>query len=251
MNERVKVYVNSLVLEVTRRCNMHCDHCLRGDAEKMDMQQATVDKILDTVDSIGSVTFSGGEPSLNIPLIRYFFKEAEKRGKLPSSFYIVTNGKAHMLDLAQLVLEWYAKFDEPDLCGVTISQDVFHDIDWDDGRTAPVNYLAGLACYRPDDKKHSLNDRNKWVQPRGRALENGLGGDNVFHKMDEDTGNLYVDTYIPVGDTEYDASANIDLLYVSATEKISGDCDMPFEAIDRLPYSIDTLYEAIKAATES
>ena len=249
MNESVKVYVNSLVLEVTRRCNMRCPHCLRGDEKKMDMQESTVDKILDTVDYIGTVTFSGGEPSLNIPLIRYFFEEAEKRGKLPSSFYIVTNGKAHMLDLAQLVLEWYAKFDEPDMCGVTISQDAFHDINWDDGRTAPVNYLAGLACYRPDDKKHSSNDM-RWVQPRGRALENGLGGDNAFRKINEDTGRLYVDTYIPEGDNEYDASADIDLLYVSATEKISGDCDMPYAEIDRLPYSIDTLYEAIEAATE-
>ncbi len=35
--------VYSLILEVTRRCNMCCAHCLRGDAEDIDMEKETVD----------------------------------------------------------------------------------------------------------------------------------------------------------------------------------------------------------------
>lgn len=234
----MNIHVGKLVIEVTRRCNMHCDHCLCGDAQEMDMQKATIDKILDKVDSIESVTITGGEPSLNIPLIRYFFEEAEKRGKLPGSFYIVTNGKAHMLDLAHLILDWYAKFEEPELCGVAISQDVFHEIEWEDERNAPVNYLTGLSCYRPDDKKHDYNDWDEWVQSIGRAAENGLGR-NTYRNAE---GRLSVDID--------DDMTDIALLYVAATEKISGNCDMSFAEIDSMPYSIDTLYEAIEAAAE-
>ena len=68
--------VYSLILEVTRRCNMCCAHCLRGEAENIDMQKETIDKVLDLVDKIEHVTFSGGEPSLNLPLIQYFFDRA-------------------------------------------------------------------------------------------------------------------------------------------------------------------------------
>ena len=37
--------VYSLILEVTRRCNMCCAHCLRGEAENIDMQKETIDKV--------------------------------------------------------------------------------------------------------------------------------------------------------------------------------------------------------------
>ena len=72
------MYVQDLILEVTRRCNMACEHCLRGDAQNMDMSTEVVDQILEHCDRIGAVTFSGGEPSLNIPLIRYFGQKTDE-----------------------------------------------------------------------------------------------------------------------------------------------------------------------------
>ena len=82
--------IQELILEVTRRCNMSCAHCLRGDAQALNMPREIIDKVLDSVESIGSVLFTGGEPSLNLEAIRYFFTKAEELGKLPYSFYIVT-----------------------------------------------------------------------------------------------------------------------------------------------------------------
>ena len=32
-----KVIFNTVIIEVTRRCNMSCPHCLRGDAQNVDM----------------------------------------------------------------------------------------------------------------------------------------------------------------------------------------------------------------------
>ena len=37
----MEIYVESLVIEVTRRCNMRCEHCLRGDAQNLDISTAT------------------------------------------------------------------------------------------------------------------------------------------------------------------------------------------------------------------
>lgn len=39
----MKINVHTLIVEVTRRCNMTCKHCLRGDAQSLDMQKETVD----------------------------------------------------------------------------------------------------------------------------------------------------------------------------------------------------------------
>lgn len=136
-----KIGVWSLILEVTRRCNMCCDHCLRGDAQNLDMEKQTVDALLEQVGSIGTITFSGGEPSLNIPLIRYFFERAREFGVMPYAFYVVTNGKENQMDLATTLLEVYPEMEEPEYCGVSLSVDQFHE----DLDQFPI--VKGLAFY--------------------------------------------------------------------------------------------------------
>ena len=61
-----EINTQQLILEVTRRCNMACEHCMRGDAQDMDMDIGLIDKALSSVSDIGCMTFSGGEPTLNV-----------------------------------------------------------------------------------------------------------------------------------------------------------------------------------------
>ena len=74
----MRIYsANNVFIEVTRRCNMCCAHCLRGDAESIDIQEKYIDAFLDNFEKgayISSLTFTGGEISLNIPAIRYTLK---------------------------------------------------------------------------------------------------------------------------------------------------------------------------------
>lgn len=61
--------VSNVVIEITRRCNMCCAHCLRGDAENIDIQERYIDAFLDSFEKgacISYIVFSGGEISLNI-----------------------------------------------------------------------------------------------------------------------------------------------------------------------------------------
>lgn len=131
----MRIYsANNVFIEVTRRCNMCCAHCLRGDAESIDIQEKYIDAFLDNFEKgayISSLTFTGGEISLNIPAIRYTLKAVKERGIAVGSFYMVTNGKAvdKMADLAMASLEWWAYCDEKDdyMCGLCISSDNFHE----------------------------------------------------------------------------------------------------------------------------
>lgn len=83
---------DQLVLEVTRKCNMVCEHCLRGDAQNLDMSKEIVNRLLGKTKSITSLLITGGEPVLNDELIEYIVDELLQR-KIPvDNFYVATNG---------------------------------------------------------------------------------------------------------------------------------------------------------------
>jgi len=218
------IEIQSLLLEVTRRCNMACNHCMRGDAQGLDMKRKTIRQLLDKVDFISGVTFSGGEPTLNLPIIEYFFQEAEKRGKLPSWFYVVTNGLVNQRELATLLLKWYPLMKEPEICGVAISRDIFHESI--DG----PNYLKGLVFYRDRDKNNIDDTSNFWLINEGHACENGIG-----MRTPNDT-DFSIDTYYT-----NDNVISVEMLYVGANGMCIGDCDRSYETVDDEGISIGRL----------
>lgn len=217
--------VSSLILETTRRCNMNCAHCLRGDAQSMNMTPEIVSNLLHQVDSIYNVTFSGGEPTLNLPIIEFFFEEAERQGKLPSSFYVATNG-SNQWELAKLLLKWYPKMDNKDFCGVSLSIDRFHE------KVDGPNYLEGLAFYS-DIKTHSEDASDNWVIHAGRAMENGIG-QQIRPPMDFDYEV----------NNEHDVIF-IDTLYVSANGLCTSDCDLSYDTVDEEGIAMNHLVQTL------
>lgn len=157
MNKKIN-YINNLCVEVTRKCNMKCAHCLRGPAQTLNLSEEVVDRFVDGLASdavIGSIAFTGGEPSLNVPIIKYIREVFESKGVPVGSFYVVTNGKKNPLSLMEECLRWYAFVDDKDLDynGLALSSDRFHDTILDDH----LNLLRGLAFFREDDKKMDPN----------------------------------------------------------------------------------------------
>ena len=97
-----------LTLEVTRRCNMGCAHCLRGEAENLDMTKEIVDKALEDVEFISSLTLSGGEPTLNTELIRYILDVCIEKEIVIEELFVATNGKEVPLDFLHAMIDWDA-----------------------------------------------------------------------------------------------------------------------------------------------
>lgn len=225
MENNRKPMIQELILEVTRRCNMSCAHCLRGDAQALNMSKEIIDKVLDSVESIGSVLFTGGEPSLNLEAIRYFFTKAEELEKLPYSFYIVTNGKEKQEALAIELLKWYPKMEEKDMCGVALSLDDYHDPLYDD----PENHiLRGLAFYREDKE---WNGKEVALVKDGRAQNLT----DVTFKNWTESEQINEDDGV------------IEMLYVAANGNLIGSCDMSYEHIDSLSeYTVGDLPHLLK-----
>lgn len=210
----MQLYISNLILEVTRRCNMSCAHCLRGPAQNVDMSKETVDRVLDACEhGIGTVTFTGGEPSLNVPIIRYFRQQIKKRKIGLGSFFIVTNGKISSLPLVKELVELYAYCDEREMCGFEMSKDQFHE----EVKT-PTLYNALKFFNDTNRGKLDLDE----VICEGRGEEVGTG----MRLAQTDT----LDFEITLGEELY-VQINNDL-QVSANGNVVMACDFSFDRID-------------------
>ena len=123
------MYIENLCIEVTRKCNMRCAHCLRGNAQNINIDKKYISELLlHCRDSeIGSITFTGGEPTLNIDAIEFTLQTMRWLNIRLGSFYVVTNAKVYRKRLVDLLDEAYMHCTEKELCGLAISDDEFHE----------------------------------------------------------------------------------------------------------------------------
>ena len=89
-----------LFFELTRRCNYQCSHCLRGDAQGIDMHPTVMRRALNMFDRHEDnieLGFGGGEALLKPKLIHTFAQELSwSRGSYYNEdvpMWIVSNGK--------------------------------------------------------------------------------------------------------------------------------------------------------------
>lgn len=84
-----------VAIEITRRCNLNCEHCMRGDSENIDISRELLEKFFDEVKSANVLVLSGGEPFLCYEQIRMLLEVmAEKKVRIPK-VAIVTNGTVY------------------------------------------------------------------------------------------------------------------------------------------------------------
>ena len=145
-----KLTIHDLCIETTRRCNMACAHCMRGDAMNRDLDPALLDKLFSRLSGIGNVTPTGGEPSLN-PAALLQIRDAILKYNIPvAGVYLVTNGKEITDEFLHNFLSLLLATEmDPEVSGLALSQDMFHD---------KISYankakLAMFSCFRDDDKK--------------------------------------------------------------------------------------------------
>lgn len=145
--------IRSLVVEVTRKCNISCAHCLRGNASNMDMKKEYIDSLLNQVKYISDLTFSGGEPSLNVPIMEYFLEQCKVKKIGIGGFYIATNGMKISESFVMFCLKMYSYCDSRESCCVELSNDIYHK---KEGKY-DINLLQGLSFF---GKKFEVDNFN-------------------------------------------------------------------------------------------
>ena len=92
LHEDTKFKFAYLSLEITRKCNLKCAHCMRGDAQHLSMKKEVIDKILDSAEEIRTILFTGGEPFLEPDIIEYVVDQVIERDFECFCMGVVTNG---------------------------------------------------------------------------------------------------------------------------------------------------------------
>lgn len=210
----MKVRVHDLIFEVTRKCNMQCDHCLRGHAENKDLTKEIVDKVLDQIDCIDCLNFTGGEVTLNVEIIRYIIDQIIERKIEVYDFFIATNGKIYSDELINAILDLYAyradtwNCDDNECCSLVLSKDEFHE---------PISKIheAKLRSFVffKDFKIRTYNGIG--IISKGLALENGIG--TRISSIDECSCEVY------------DENKIYETLYINVNGDIFFDCDMSYD----------------------
>ena len=95
--------IRSLFLETTRRCNLCCDHCMRGDAQNLDLTKELIDELFDKLKGVNITTlvFTGGEPTLNPDIIVYTINKIMDENISVGFIQMISNGQEFNRDIAR------------------------------------------------------------------------------------------------------------------------------------------------------
>lgn len=248
-----KLHVISFVLDITRRCNMKCDHCLRGAAQPADLSLDRLNTILDGIASISTLTFTGGEPSLKPEIIMKTLELAKKKKIQVEQVYIVTNGKhvpdsfidacfawhrytlecscgydpktrLNHDDLAHLIKSMINYPDNLAGCSVALSMDAYHE----PIPVANVYKLMALPHFTMD--KYNPGYSERWVIRTGRAEKNNLGEERPWLYSDS-ARDLEIE---PVNDDGENLEFSVPDLYVTCNGYVLKDCDYPYKDEKRM-----------------
>lgn len=140
-----ELYIKNLCVEITRRCNMRCAHCMRGDAENTDISLRHISNVLRHVKYIHHFNITGGEPSLNVRAIRHILGRVRAYGITVNDFYIVTNGSAssrseEFIKACAALYEYQQEKERDSGHMLEMSDDRFHD---------PAERAVTLAALSP------------------------------------------------------------------------------------------------------
>ena len=203
--------MNTLIIETTRRCQFQCDHCLRGCSQNKDMPIQYVETFLQQMPGqyIGSITFTGGEPSLAVDVINDTLKLCNDYGVEVGYFYIATNGYKIGEDFVIACLRWYSYCVEKEMCQVHVSNDGYH--------ASEGNYstelLDGLSFF---SRKFSLecDYYHTVIINEGLAAENGIGArDFTPSGWEFENGDFYCEE-----------------LYLNCKGELIAGCDLSYES---------------------
>lgn len=132
----MKYILNRLALEVTRRCNIHCEHCMRGPSQNIDLTPWIVDYVLDSnkISRIEHLLFSGGEPTLNEDIIIYTINKIINEKLDVRELAMVTNGQIfskRLVEAFNSFIEYRKNYHKDsffeDNVRITFSVDRFHE----------------------------------------------------------------------------------------------------------------------------
>lgn len=241
----MKIDAYSLVIDITEKCNMKCRHCLRGSAKNNNITQQMMNEIVSKFDTIDTITFGGGEPTLHLDSIRWFIDATMMHNVDVGNFYIVTNAKAYHRELEDICDLLYNICFDNEISGLTVSDDMFHQ-EFQTTRSSfernRDRYLYGEEIYAQEIKNYDIEELylKPYARPNDKVTKYTYGGIiNMGRAKTNGLGDRELVPYFPTIEQDYDGTICIgDTLFIRYNGDIFCDCDLSYEEMDKRDKSI-------------
>ena len=199
--EEVKLNFKTLMVEITRKCNLKCNHCFAGEPQDIVMSKHIIDRFLPQILSCGHMALTGGEPMLEPDTIAYLVDSIIKNNINVMQFSSVVNGtilddRAVKTIMAfnrigeYIYKEIYCKAYEskgeqiPDslpnekFANISISVDKYHCNNPEKAKEFYKKYAnkyVGIELQTEWKKNKNKYENDVWIKNTGRAKINNLG----------------------------------------------------------------------------
>ena len=239
----MEIIYRELGIELTRRCNERCKHCLRGDAMDTDLSKEVIDALFDNnnIRLIENLYLSGGEPTMNSKALSYLVDKIIEKKVVVGTYRVIINGTYYEEEFGNAIrrlheyidrVGWNREFNVryADSFGrIGISQDQYH-------KTAKPEVLDKL---RELPSKIVILDDNynpSKLLPYGRALDNDLSSiEPDISKLTNMEESYIVNKYGREG-------IQIIKQYICSNGNVCLDPNYPFEVLDE--YRIGNVLES-------
>ena len=223
MKKEIVIY--NMVFEVPRDCNKRCIHCLRGEKENVHMTQRIAEEALRDVTCITTLTFTGGEPTLNVDVIRDIIHHIIRNEIYVGNFFIVLNGTNYSESLVEVLYDLYDYIREnhgdEELATLAISDNQFQHPDYD-----VLEMYSKLPFYK-DYKESKIKESD--------ILNTGLAAKNNIEKRKIEVEKLHIEN------SDYQIEVNDGQVYVGANGDIVPCCELSYK--DQEQYKLGNVLE--------
>lgn len=212
----MELQIDRLIIESTRRCQLSCEHCCRGDSELLDMDMSVIRRFFDAAEITGihSLTISGGEPSLRPVFITDLIAYLKWRRVCVDNFYIATNAVNISKEFIFAVMQLWYFCDDNEISSLEWSNDMYHEEYVDqDVKLLQAFGFSGPRC-TTEESKHYMHGRSLIAE--GHAKDGG-GRSLTPDSLDMDIYN----------DTMQIQGAGI---YVNCEGMVIRGCDFSYES---------------------
>jgi hypothetical protein len=162
---------------------------LRGSAEDKEIQVKDIDSLFKRIERIGSITFTGGEPTLATDKIIDVLWLAKKYEIEVGSFYIATNAVDVPDSFLLACIKWFIYCDDNEITQVHWSNDDYHPVS-----TEGVKKLSALGFASPKyTSEYRMRQENVINEGFGAQFGNNrFPSTSICIEDDEIEGEVYL-----------------------------------------------------------
>lgn len=184
MNNNEKLHLYYLELEITRKCNLKCQHCFCGEAQDLTISEQVIYITLNQIQGSAIINITGGEPMLVPEKVEYIVdKIIENRVKV-LGFGAVVNGTIqderaisfiNSLNKIASYINEHTMTDKHNKVGISISDDEFHQNNPNQAIEFYKRYASDLVYVENHNEVQKNRGKRNEIINSGRAKKNEIG----------------------------------------------------------------------------